>query len=602
MSTLALDLRYALRAVVKRPATSAVIIITLALGLGANAAVFAIIDALVLHPFNFARLDRLAVVAQTAADNPAGTHETVAPGNFLDWKKQADTFERLAAFEWWDANLTGADDPQRVSGFHVSADFFEVLGVPPARGRMFVPSDEVRGQHQRVVLSDALWRRRFGADPSVLGRTIQIDGQPFEVVGIAPHGFDFPMGSEIWAPLSLTPEAAANRQDRYLTVIGRLADNRTHADADAQMQVIARRLATQYPQANKGRGARVLTLVRGMQDEGLGPILLLWQASAVFVLLIACANIANLLLARGAERHRDLAVRLALGASRGRLVRQMLSESHAARVCRRPDCARGVDGGRARDASLDAGAHHPVRAGLGDDGHQPPALRVHCAARTRGRRCLRRSPGAAGVTAAGGGCAEGRRARLHVRPSAPSPRAGGCRDRARAAAPRGCGTEHGGRQSLPQRAAGLRSRRCAAGPAALVNALYGQPEPRRQFVADVVDRLSRLPGVQSAAAINVAPSGNGNSSRAIEVEGSPNLDPANPPIVDYRATTSTYFDTMGIPIRRGRGLTAGDRAESMNVVVITEALAARYFKGKRSDRQAAPPRRQSVADGCRRLR
>ena len=166
MSTLALDLRYALRAVVKRPATSAVIIITLALGLGANAAVFAIIDALVLHPFNFAAMDRLAVVAQTAPDNPGGAHESVAPANFLDWRKQADTFEQLAAFAWWDANLTAADDPQRVSGFHVSADFFEVLGIQPALGRMFVPSDEVRGQHLRVVLSDALWQRRFGADPS----------------------------------------------------------------------------------------------------------------------------------------------------------------------------------------------------------------------------------------------------------------------------------------------------------------------------------------------------------------------------------------------------------------------------------------------------
>ena len=327
MSTLALDLRYAFRALVKRPTTSAVIILTLALGLGANAAVFAIIDALVLHPFNFAQMDRLAVVAQTALDNPAGTHESVSPANFLDWRKQADTFERLAAFEWWDVNLTAADDPQRVSGFYVSADFFRVLGVQPALGRMFVPSDEIRGQHQRVVVSDALWRRRFGGDPTIVGRTIQIEGQPFEVVGVGPHGFDFPMGSEIWAPLSFTPEAAANRKDRYLSVIGRLAAGRTHADAGVQMQVIAERLATAYPQANKDRGARVMTLVSGMQDEGLGAILLLWQASAAFVLLIACANIANLLLARGAERYRDLAVRLALGASRARLVRQMLSES-----------------------------------------------------------------------------------------------------------------------------------------------------------------------------------------------------------------------------------------------------------------------------------
>jgi putative ABC transport system permease protein len=217
---------------------------------------------------------------------------------------------------WWDVNLTGADDPQRIGGFFVSANFFQILGVQPTLGRTFLPDDEVRGQHRRAVLSHALWQRRYGSDPSIVGRMIQIDGESFQVVGVAARGFDFPMGAEIWAPLSMTAETAANRTSRYLTVIGRLAPGRTIEQAKAEMAVVADRLAREHPDTNRDRGARVFTLVDGMQGEGNGAILLLWQASAAFVLLIACANIANLLLARGTERQRDLAVRLALGAGR----------------------------------------------------------------------------------------------------------------------------------------------------------------------------------------------------------------------------------------------------------------------------------------------
>jgi putative ABC transport system permease protein len=228
---------------------------------------------------------------------------------------------------WWDVNLVGRDEPERVQGFQVSADFFGTLGVAPALGRGFIASEETLGAHRRAVLGYGLWQRRFAGDPAILGQTVNLNGEPYDVVGVAPSGFDFPMGAQVWVPLAFDAKAAARRSARYLTVIGRLAPGRSLEDAQAEMATIAHRLQQQYADDNRDRGARVYTLTQGMMDEGLGPILSMWQASALFVLLIGCANIANLLLARAAERERELAVRLAIGASRARVVRQLLIES-----------------------------------------------------------------------------------------------------------------------------------------------------------------------------------------------------------------------------------------------------------------------------------
>jgi putative ABC transport system permease protein len=579
MSSLVLDLRYAVRTMVKRPSTSAIIVLTLALGLGANAAIFGVIDALVLHPFAFSSIDRLAVVAQTKNGDAGYIKETVSPANFLDWKKQAGSFERLAAFGWWDASLTSADDPERVSGFFVTADFFPVLGVQATLGRLFQPDDEIQGQHRRAVLSHALWQRRFGGDVSIIGRTIDIDGQPFEIIGVAPNGFDFPMGSAIWAPLSMTPKTATQRRERYLTVIGRLAPGHSLDDASAQMAVVAHRLEQEYPEANKDRGARVLPFVSGMQDVGLGSILMLWQASAAFVLLIACANIANLLLARGAERQRDLAVRLALGASRARLVRQMLSESTLLAFVSIPLAM-----------LVASGSLHLIKVSM-------PA------------RILRFVPGwnTMGV--------DGRLFFFTALLAIAAAVVFGVVPALQAAGPRvaealkdGGRSATAGRQrfrrglvvaeialSLPLLVAAALSsvgaNRFLNGPqgydadgvlamrAALPDERYEKPEPRRQFVDGVLQRLSALPGVQSAAATNVAPAGTGNSSRAIEIEGRPNPDQANPPLVDFRSTTAAYFETMRIPIRSGRAFTEADRAATENVAIVTEAAASRYFPG-----------------------
>jgi putative ABC transport system permease protein len=329
MDRFAVDLRYALRSLAKRRLMSAAVVVTLALGIGANAAVFGVIDALVLRPFTIRDVDRIVMPVATSPTS-IGRRESVSPADFLDWRRDLanGTIDHLSAMQWWDVNLVGRDEPERVLGFFVSHEFFAALSVQPALGRTFVADDEIAGNNTRVLLSDRLWKRRFGADPAIVGKPILADGTQSIVVGVMPPEFDFPMAAEMWAPLSFDDNTAKSRSSRSLTVIGRLADGRRLSDAQAQMSVIAERLERQYPDTNRQRGIHVYTLSGGMIDIGLPPLMSLWQAAAgLFVLLIACANIANLLLARGAERGREVAIRLALGSSRGRIIRESLLES-----------------------------------------------------------------------------------------------------------------------------------------------------------------------------------------------------------------------------------------------------------------------------------
>ncbi len=248
----ALEVRHACRSILKRPAMSAIVVVTLALGLGANAAVFAMIDALVLRPFTMPDVDRITPARRTAARETLSGASRCRPPTSSTGRQQADVFERLAAFAWWNANLVGRDEPENVQGFFVSADFFPVLGVQPALGRSFLADEETHGRHRRVVLGHGLWQRRFASDPAIVGRSIDVDGAQYEVVGIAPPAFDFPMGAELWAPLAFDAEGAANRRSP-LPHRDRAARARAHARRRAGADGRHRRTAAARASGDQSR-------------------------------------------------------------------------------------------------------------------------------------------------------------------------------------------------------------------------------------------------------------------------------------------------------------------------------------------------------------
>jgi putative ABC transport system permease protein len=578
MRTIGLETRYAIRSLVKRPGLTALVVLTLAFGIGTNAAVFAMIDALLLRPYSFPDVERIVLVSETSHQE-TDRRETSSPANFLDWRAQVRSIEHLGALQWWDVNLVGRDEPERVQGFYVSAAFFSALGVQPAVGRTFSADEETAGKNHRAVIGYGLWQRRFGGDRAIVGQTITLDGEPYEVIGITPKNFEFPFGSELWAPLSFDARAAANRTGHYLTVVGRLAPGRSMDDARAEMAVVANRLEQAYPDANRARGARVFSLRDGMQDPGLPPILALWQAAALFVLIIGCTNVANLLLARGNERQRDIAVRVAMGASRGRVVREMLVECVMLALAAVPSSlaiawvslaairagmpakiVRFVPGW----ASLHVDARvFAVTAGLALAAAvvfgMIPALQ---ASRPRLAETLKEG-GRAATTGQ-------RRQRLRralvvaeITLALPLLVASGM-------------GSLGARRFL-YGAQGFEPNGMLTLQLVLPDAKYGHDAPRRRFTDDVVARLQVIPGVQSAAAMNIIPGHGNNSSHLIEIEGQAKADPANPQIVDTRSATMDVFQVMGMPLTRGRGFTTADVEKGQQVAVVSEALARRYW-------------------------
>jgi len=325
-SGLTRDALYAWRAVRQRPGVSGIVVATLALALAANATTFSLMDAIVLRPYRFAGVDRLMAAASQAPSATLFDRETVSPADFREWQRDVKAVEKFAAFEWWDANLSGVENPEQVPGFKVSADFFSVLGVAPSLGRTFLAEEMEPGHHRRVVLGYDLWTRRFASDASIVGRTVRLDGEPYEVVGVAPDGFRIPLGAQTWAPLAHDARYWDERKDGNLTVFGRLAPGASLEAARAELAAVVARQRQQYPDTNGKREVAVTNFSQGMNDPGAGPFIGTWQAAAGLLLLIACANIANLLLARAGERSQEYAVRLALGASRMRLFWQTMLE------------------------------------------------------------------------------------------------------------------------------------------------------------------------------------------------------------------------------------------------------------------------------------
>jgi putative ABC transport system permease protein len=577
MSSVGADVKYAVRAIRKRPGASLVVAFTLALGLGVNATVLGMMDALLLRPFQFRDYPRLVVLWETVRG--ASEREAVAPANFFDWQAHAQSVEQLAAWAWLDATLSGRGEPERVQGFRVSSGFFELLGIVPSLGRTFTRDDERLGSHRRVVLGDGLWKRRFGADPAIVGTDIIVDGEAFTVVGVAPLRFAFPVGSELWVPLAFTPARANDREDRSLTVAGRLASGRSLDDAQAEMDVIGRALSQQYPRTNSDRGVAVRSLSTAFREGSTVPFVGILQVAAGLVLLVACANVAGLLLARAVDRQRELALRTALGAARTRIVRQLVTETmvlglfssvlalllarvglDALRASIPAETARFVEGwdNLRLDGRLVA-AVPALAIGVGLLIGLVPAI---AATRTDVTDALRE-----GDRGAIGGVRRqrGRQAlvvaeialALSVLIAAGLTLAGGVR--------------------LVNQPGGFDSRGLLTLQIPLPDSKYREPGSSREFASALLAQLEAVPTVQHAALANILPASGWSPSMQFVVDHDPFPDPARRPRSGYRAVSPDYFDVMRIPILSGRRFSSIDRDGNQPVAMVSASLARRYW-------------------------
>jgi putative ABC transport system permease protein len=574
------EIRHAVRALAQRPGLTFVMIVTLGVTLAANAVIFNLADAMYLRPFRFKDVDRLVlVVADIVGTKPYIDNVSVAPADFRDWTHSATTVNDLRAVEWWDPNLSGVDIPEQVPGFRVSPGFFELLGAQPVMGRTFAPDDGQPEAHRRVVLAHAFWVRQFAADPSIVGRTVRLDGEPFEVIGVMPPRFAIPFGAQVWSPIAYDEKTWAERERGYLMVMGRLAPGQTVATAHAEFTALAKRQAEAFPATNRERPASVVTFTRGLSDEAAGSFLIIWQAAAGLLLFIACANIANLMLARGTEREPEFAVRLALGAGRGRLILQLFIEG----LCL---AAMGVALGTGLTAlamrytlsALPAGVIRfvPGYEFIGLDARVVgamallavvatvvfsllPAVHSSRAATASGTLGAIRSTTGSGRRQWVRSVLAGAQVAVTLALAVATTLILGAVDRAMNGA---LGFEKSGlmtaQLTLPERP-------------------YEAPERRRQFTSGVLDRLQGLPGVTSVAAVSTLPYSGASSSRPFTPEGAP--ADAKTRDVQLQRISEFYFETIRTPLVAGRHLNATDRPDAPPVAVVSQALAERYWPG-----------------------
>jgi putative ABC transport system permease protein len=567
------DIRYGWRHLRRSLAFTLLAAITLALGIGANAAIFSVADALLLRPLPFPELQRLVAVA-IFAKAPA------APADYFDWKAQSRCFEEMAAYREANVNLTGSGAPERVFGAQVTANFFSTLRSIPALGRTFAADEDQAGRGQVVILSYGLWRQRYGGEPNIAGRTIDLDSRPYVVAGVMPRGFEFPVPADLWTPLALAPQEMAERSARTLRVFGRLKAGVSLAQAQSEMATISRQLAQAYPATNQGRVTNVMPLGEFVQGTILRSSVFLLLATVGVVLLITCANIANLQLARATGREREIAVRTALGASRLRIVRLLLWEN----------LLLGLLGGTA--SLLFSGWC------LGALVHSMPAdvLRLIPGFHNIGLdpRALAFTLGIAlfsGILFGMAPALGSSRADLNVALKEGSRGAGTARSKQRLRSAFVVAQISVALVLLVMGGIFLRSYRAlvASGQVyaprqvltlglSLPEERYADAASRARFYRAATERLASIPGVQSSAAFSAIPlSNNGIDWDFFQVEGRGVTNPQDSPWSKIQNISPDFLKLMRIPLVAGRDIDATDLANSLPVALVSRRLAERYW-------------------------
>jgi putative ABC transport system permease protein len=575
MTPLIQNLKFGIRLLRKSPGFACVAIFVMALGIGANTAIFSVVHAVLLEPLPFPDADRLMQIWHVPPQTsfPGMTRFAVSPANFLDWQKQNNVFDQMAVYGGAGYDITGTGKPESVAGGRVSSNFFPVLGVRPLHGRVFLPEEDRPGRNHEVILSYKLWQARYASDPDVVGKSINLDGDPYVVVGVMGPKMAVPNFAQLWTPLGLTDKEAAVRSDHNFFSMARLKPGVTLAQAQAEMNTISQRLEKAYPEDDKGWGA----VVNSMREETVGsvrPALLMMLGAVAFVLLIACANVANLILARTFARRKEIAIRSAVGACRSRVIQQLLSESLILSLC---GGALGLLAARFGIELLlkffadklprmgEIGLDGPVLAftfGLsivtGILSGLLPALGM-----TKGDVSNALKQGL-GRTDTDSGSSSTRSALVVVEVALS------------VVLLIGAGLMIRSLWKLQTIDPGFDQRNVLTLAVMVPKHQFTDPTQESQFFDAVLQRMRSLPGVESAGAVDNLPL-LGGSNQPIAAEGHPLVALSEQPEVSVRVATPGYIQAMRIPLLEGRNISASDTADSAPVVVISQSMAKQLW-------------------------
>jgi putative ABC transport system permease protein len=575
VSAIMQNLKFALRLLRKSPAFALVAILIMALGIGANTAIFSVVRAVLLEPLPFRDADSLVQIWHTPPQTsfPGMTSFSVSAANFLDWQKQNHVFDQMALYSGAGYDITGAGKPEAIRAGTVSPEFFSVLGVEPLHGRIFLPEENNPGRNHEVILSYKFWQTHYASDPNAVGKSITLDGEPHTIIGVMGPKMVKPGFAQIWVPLALTPKEASVRGEHHFLSIARLESGVTVEQAQAEMNTISQRLEVAYPEDDKGWGANVIS----MRDETVGdvrPALLMMLGAVAFVLLIACANVANLILARTFARRKEIAIRTAMGATRARIVQQLLGESLIISLC----------GGALGVLAAHFGIQLLIKffadklPRMGDIGLNPAVLAFTFAlsiatgilsgllpawSMTKGdvNDALKQG---LGRTDADSGTSKTRSALVVVEVALSLVLLIGAGLMIRSLA------------KLQTIDPGFDQRNVLTMSVRNNKKQFADATQQSQFFNQLFERVHSIPGVEAVGAIDNLPL-NGGSSQPVAIEGHPAVAMSEQPEVSVRVATPGYLQAMRIPFLQGRDISPDDRADSAAVVVISQSMAKQFW-------------------------